>query len=405
VRTTSRLRIVVTGLIGGYPLGGMAWHYLQYVLGLANLGHDVFYVEDSGRDPYDPIEGTPSGLCAFNVEYLNRVMSRFAMSERWAYRRSRQSPWFGMSDRVRSAVLQSADLLINVSGSLENPEEYRMVRRLVYVDTDPVFTQLKLARGQETFLARVNAHDVHFSFGARLSEAVPRTGHVWRATRQPILLQAWRQGTPRRHAYTTIMSWTSYKSQTYRGRVYGHKNVEFMRFVDLPRMVAPTVLEVASARGRTRPMPRNLLNEKGWQVVDPDAICPDLDSYRDYVESSKGEWSVAKNAYVQTRCGWFSERSACYLAAGRPVIVQDTGFSRLLPCGEGIVPFTTIEEAASAIREVEGNYPRHTAAARSIAEECFDSDKVLTRLIEDALSDGALSIASSGISSGSDASA
>jgi hypothetical protein len=399
---TSPLRIVVTGLIGGYPLGGMVWHYLQYVLGLVNLGHEVFYLEDSGRDPYDPVEATPSGRCAFNVDYLNRVMSRFGMSERWAYRSRAHGSWFGMPDPVRSAVLDSADLLVNVSGSLEHPKEYRMVRRLAYVDTDPVFTQLKLARDHERFIARVNAHDVHFSFGECVAGTMPPTGHVWRPTRQPILLQAWHRERSRRDVYTTVMSWTSYKSETYRGCVYGHKDLEFMRFADIPRKVAPAVLEVASARGRTSPMPRDLLVDKGWQVVDPDAVCPDLDSYRDYIESSKGEWSVAKNAYVQARCGWFSERSACYLAAGRPVIVQDTGFSDVLPVGEGIVPFTTIDEAVSAIREVEGNYTRHAAAARAIAEECFDSSKVLARLIEDALSAEAVTAGGHGVSTRSD---
>jgi hypothetical protein len=278
---TSKLRIVVTGLIGGYPLGGMVWHYLQYVLGLAHLGHDVFYLEDSGRDPYNPLERGPSLRCAFNVDYLRRVMSRFGMTERWAYRSGGHSSWFGMSDAARSAVLQSADLLINVSGSLEHPAEYRMVRRLAYVDTDPVFTQLKLARDGERFRTRVDAHDVHFSFGNRVSEALPATGHRWRPTRQPILLQAWHPATRRRDVYTTVMSWTSYRPKTYGGHVYGHKDVEFSRFADLPAMVAPTVLEMAIARGRTSPVPHNLLIEKGWRLVDPDAICPYLDSFRD----------------------------------------------------------------------------------------------------------------------------
>jgi len=382
----SPLRVIVTGLIAGYPLGGMAWHYLQYVLGLARLGHDVFYLEDSGRDPYNPMEGGPSKHCEYNVHYLSRLMSRFGLENRWAYCFREDSSWFGLSNEKRAAALESADLLINISGSLDRPADYGMVRRLVYVDTDPVFTQLKLLRGHARFLTRVEAHDVHFSFGERVSDTMPLTGYRWRPTRQPVVLSQWRPSTPRRDVYTTVMSWTSYKSETYRCRVYGHKDLEFIHFVDLPRMVAPVVLEIASAPGRTAPMPHDLLADKGWQIVDPATACPDLDSYRDYIQSSKAEWSVAKNAYVQGRSGWFSERSACYLAAGRPVVVQDTGFSAVLPVGEGIVPFATLEEAVAAIREVEGNYARHAATARAIAEECFDSDKILTRLIEDALS-------------------
>jgi hypothetical protein len=381
----SSLRVVVTGLLAQYPLGGMTWHYLQYVLGLARLGHDVHYVEDSGRDPYNPAEGRPSHDCAYNLDYLAGVMARFGLADRWAYRAHEQSRWSGLPDRERADVLRSADLLINVSGSLDRPEGYRTVRRLAYVDTDPVFTQLKLVRNPR-FRARVDAHDVHFSFGEKVGETLPATGHRWRGTRQPVVLSEWRTGTPRRPVYTTVMSWASYKPEVYGGQTYGHKDVEFLRFLELPRLVAPVALEVAAAPGRTRHAPRELLAERGWRVVDPSAVCPDLDGYRGYVESSRAEWSVAKNAYVQARSGWFSERSACYLAAGRPVVVQDTGFSATLPVGEGVLSFTSLEEAAAAVREVEGDYRRHARAARALAEEYFDSAKVLTRLIEEAVS-------------------
>jgi hypothetical protein len=182
-----------------------------------------------------------------------------------------------------------------------------------------------------------------------------------------------------------VMSWTSYKSETYRGGTYGHKDIEFQRFLELPRLVAPATLEIATAPGRTRHAPCEWLADHGWRVVDPAAVCPDLDSYRAYIESSKAEWSVAKNAYVQARSGWFSERTACYLAAGKPAVVQDTGFSAFLPVGEGLLAFTTLAEAAAAVRAVEADYPRHARAARAIACEYFSSDKVLTRLIEEAL--------------------
>jgi hypothetical protein len=195
----------------------------------------------------------------------------------------------------------------------------------------------------------------------------------------------WRPGAPHRGVYTTVMSWTSHKPETYQGRTYGHKDIEFLAFLGLPRLVAPAALEVATAPGRTRRAPRELLAEHGWWVADPAVVCPDLDSYRAYIESSKAEWSVAKNAYVQGRPGWFSERSACYLAAGRPVVVQDTGFSAVLPVGEGLLPFSTAAEAVAAVHEVEADYPRHARAARAIAEEWFDSDKVLTQLLEEAL--------------------
>jgi hypothetical protein len=381
---TSKLRIIVTGLIAQYPLGGVTWDYFQYVLGLAHLGHEVYYLEDTGQWPYNPVDDGLAKDCAFNVEYLAALMSRFDLAEQWAYRFPWQSQWFGLSNAKRQEVIQSADLLINISGTLERPEEYRQVRRLAYIDSDPVFTQIKLARGQLDFRKLVDLHDVHFSFGECLSYAVPETGHHWLPTRQPIVLSEWRP-TPHREVFTTVMNWTSYNPVTFGGQTYGQKDVEFMRFLELPSAVAPSILEIAVNSGKTRRTPRHLLSHKGWRVVDPMEVCPDLDSYRQYIESSKAEWSVAKNGYVLGQSGWFSCRSACYLAAGRPVVVQDTGFGTVLPVGQGILPFATPEEAIGAIREVEANYENHTKAARAIAEAYFDSDKVLTRLVDVAL--------------------
>jgi hypothetical protein len=389
----SRLRIVVTGEIAQHPLlGGVTWFYLQYALGLARLGHDVYYMEDTGDLPYR-LDGTKNHTatdCADNAKYLAQVMTRFGFGDQWAYRCPLETRWFGLSGQQLREVLESADLLINVSGSVEHPEEYRRVRRLVYIDTDPVFTQVRLARGEAEFCKWVDAHDVQFSYAECLSDAVaadavPATRYHWRPTRVPIVLSEWDSSAPYRDVFTTIMNWTSYNSQTYNGRTYGQKNLEFERFLDLPNLVAPTVLELAIGMGFKESTPYELLAAKGWRLVDPIRVCPDIDSLRRYTESSKAEWSVAKQGYVVGQSGWFSERSARYLAAGRPVVVQDTGFTRVLPSGEGILPFRTIEEAASAIQEVEGNYGRHAKIARAIAREYFDSDKVLSRLVQEAL--------------------
>ncbi|RPJ27129.1 MAG: glycosyltransferase family 1 protein [Planctomycetaceae bacterium] len=382
---TSKLRVIVTGLIAQYPLGGVTWDYFQYVLGLAHLGHEVYYLEDTGQWPYNPLEGGLGKDCTFNVAYLAGLMSRFGLAEQWAYRFPWQSQWFGLSEAKRQEVIRSADLLINISGTLERPEEYRQVRRLAYIDSDPVFTQVKLARGQLDFRRWIDLHDVQFSFGACLSAAVPDTGHRWRPTRQPIVLSEWHPEIPQREAFTTVMNWTSYKPVVYGNQSYGQKDVEFMRFRELPSLVTPTVLEIAVNAGKTRRTPRQLLAHKGWRVVDPAEVCPDLDTYRLYIESSKAEWSVAKNGYVMGQPGWFSCRSACYLAAGRPVAVQDTGFSTVLPVGEGLLAFSTLEEAVAAIKEIETNYARHAKAARALAVEYFDAAKVLTGLLDAAL--------------------
>jgi hypothetical protein len=376
---------VVSGLIGQYPLGGVTWDYLQYVVGLARLGHDVYYLEDTGLCPYDPANGVVAGESAFAVDYLARVMSRFNLGERWAYHSSYESRWCGMSDSRRSEVLASADLLVNVSSSLQRPTELRHIPVLAYVDTDPVFTQVKLARGQADFRHLIDLHDVLFSYGECLCDHIP-TGHEWLPLRKPILLSEWHPGAPHRNVFTTVMNWTSFKNIRYEGRSYGQKDVEFMRFIELPTSAAPAQFELAMGEGKTRKVPRDLLLHHGWRLVDPVTACPDLDRYRGYIESSKAEWTVAKEGYVVGRSGWFSGRSACYLAAGRPVVVQDTGFASVIPVGEGVLTFQTLEEAVDAIREVEAHYPRHAEAARGLAEEYFDSDKVLGRLLEAAMS-------------------
>lgn len=391
---TSRLRIIVTGLMAQYPLGGVTWDYLQYVLGLERLGHDVYYLENSGQWPYNPIEGGLGKDAVYNARYLADVMSRFGLADRWAYRfpggmlpsgQVFQPEWFGVPDQVRKEVVRSADLLINVSSGIGNALPYVKVKRLAYVDTDPVFTQIRLLGGETEFLKHVDAHHIHFSYGECLWDTGPATGHRWRPMRKPIAISEWRPATPHRDVFTTVMNWTSYNDVTYNGQSYGQKDVEFMHFLDLPSRISPTTLELAAGSGKTRRMPSDLLTRKGWRVVDPMKVCPDLDGYRTYIESSKAEWTVAKGGYVLRQAGWFSGRSACYLAAGRPVVVQDTGFSSVIPVGEGILTFRTIDEAAAGIKEVEGDYARHAKAAREIAEEYFDSGKVLSRLVEESL--------------------
>ncbi|HEX7090109.1 MAG TPA: hypothetical protein VF192_08225 [Longimicrobiales bacterium] len=382
-----RLRIIVSGLIAQYPLGGMTWHYLQYLLGLAALGHDVHYFEDSGGWPYDVATGARARDPGRNVRYLAGIMARHGLADRWAYRipDPHACRWFGMTDARRREVVRSATLLIDVSGTLDRPEAYRPVQRLAYVDTDPVFLHIRLARGERRLTERIAAYDVHFSFGECVGDRMPATGYVWRPMRQPIVVSAWRTDTPPRPVYTTVMNWSSYRSEVHEGRSYGQKSVEFLRFLDLPLRLAPLRLEIAAGPGHGERTPVERLRSHGWRVRDAARVCPDPDRYRRYIQRSKGEWSAAKNAYVLGRAGWFSERSACYLAAGRPVVVQDTGFPEPLRAGAGIVPFATPEEAVAAVREVEGNYARHAAAARTIAEEYFRADVVLRSLVERAL--------------------
>lgn len=391
---SSGLRVVVTGLIAQFPVGGVTWDYLQYVLGLAQLGHDVYYLEDSGQWPYNPMEIGGGQDCTYNARYLAETMSRFGFARRWMYRfpggvlpggRRLEPEWFGLSDTLRREVMQSADILINVSCGLGDLETYEKLPRLVYIDSDPVFTQLRLNAGKDLrFCELVDSHQQHFSFGECLSEAVPPTPYTWVPTRQPTVLSEWHPTEPLRQAFTTVMNWVSYKPLVYGNQSYGHKDRELQKFLDLPALVSPTVLELAISAGEARRLSDNFLTRKGWHIVKAAEISATMDSYRDYITSSLAEWSVAKNGYVVGRAGWFSCRSACYLATGRPVVVQNTGFAPAIPTGEGVLTFETIDEAVDAIRRVESDYPRHAKAARAIAEEYFDSAKVLTRLVEHA---------------------
>jgi hypothetical protein len=400
------LRIVVTGLIAQHPrLGGVAWDYLQYPAGLARLGHDVYYLEDSGEWPYTENGGADAGSWVArdpraNVEHVATTLARFGLADRWMYRFPIDGRWYGLPDRRRREVLAGADLLLNVSGTLERPAEYRAIPRLAYIDSDPVFTQVKLALdgGRNAFRERIDHHDVLFSFGERIGSTEYANGRKWRPTRQPVLLSEWRPQRATRDVLTTVMSWTSYRPLRHAGKVYGQKDVELRRFIDLPAAVAPARLEVAlggvihaewethARRTNGTATPAERLRAAGWRVADAGSVASSVDGYRRYVRSSKAELSVAKHGYVAGRAGWFSCRSACYLAAGRPAIVQDTGFSDVIPSGEGVVAFGTTDEAADAVREVGAHYERHARAARELAHEFFDSDRVLAKLVDEATS-------------------
>jgi len=404
--STSSLRIVVTGLIAQHPsLGGVAWDYVQYPAGLAKLGHDVYYLEDSGQWTYRLDGGeTKESRIAFdptaNVRHLATVMERFGLRDRWMYRFPIRPRWYGLPHRRRSDVLSTADLLINVSGTLRRPTDYRSIPRLAYIDSDPVFTQVKLQlrHGQRKFQNRFSAHDVIFSFGERIAGSEYADGMNWRPTRQPVLLSEWQPEEPTRDVFTTVLSWTSYQTLRYRGRWYGQKDAQLKRYLGVAQAVRPVKLEIAlggtqhaawqthgvmSGSGST---PAEMLRRAGWQVADAASAVGSLDQYRRYVATSKAEWSVAKHGYVAGRSGWFSCRSACYLAAGRPVVVEDTGFSSVLPTGEGILAFSSPDEAVDTIRDVTARYDRHARTAQALAAEYFDSDRVLTRLVEEAMS-------------------
>jgi len=386
------MRIIVTGLIGQYAFGGVTWDYIQYALGFRALGHDVWYLEDTSTWAYDPVKMEPSADCSHNTAYLGRVMEKFGMGDRWIYRNGADETYHGVANAAEAEkIIASADVLANVSGACWLRPETAAIPLKLFLDGDPMFTQIGLATDPESeYAKRVASHERHFSFGLNIGQEdceVPTAGLHWRPTVQPIALDYWNPASPAPTmphiadgAWTTVMNWASYAPKDFQGKKYGQKDIEFERFLDLPQ-ISDEKFVLAMGQGVGNKRPTEMLESKGWNIIEPDTYLPDYTTYHEFLSRSKGEWSIAKNGYVTSHSGWFSCRSACYLAAGKPVVVQDTGWSDHLPSGDGAIAFSTPEEAAKALDLINKNYNHHSAAARAYAETHFDAARVCEDLI------------------------
>jgi hypothetical protein len=390
--TDSRLRILVGGFLGLLPAGGITWDYIQYPLGFAALGHDVYYIEDTRLWPIYQRDSAEQMSCAANVDHLARVMTAFGMADRWAYRDEVTGQCFGMSQSALDDLCRTADVFVNISCSTFLRDEYRSIPRRVLIDSDPMFTQIQYATqmgftaGETGIRGLVAGHTHHFTFGENIGAPdcrIPDTGVQWRATRQPICLEHWPVTPLPRNAdaaFTTVMNWTAGKPLLHDGESWGQKDVEFLRLLDAPRRVrAPLAVAVGQTTGA--PFPAELATRAGWRVLDPDVSVPDWATYRGFIQASLGEFSVAKEAYVKARTGWFSCRSACYLASGRPVVTQDTAWTRHIPSGRGLIGFVTPDDAAAGLDNVLSDPVGHAESARTIAEEFFDAPRVLGDLL------------------------
>jgi hypothetical protein len=390
----SRLRIIVTGLVGLYPVGGVAWDYLQYVVGLARLGHEVCYHEDTWSWPYHPVKKTNTPEGDYSANYIGDFFQTYApdLIHRWHYLHLHETS-FGMTREEFDRIAETADLFINVSGACMIPENLSPFCLKIFLDTDPGYNQIMLSErlawseNVERWCRSVADHDQHFTYAENIYGAdcnIPLMDFAWKPTRMPVVLDLWaslaRQPAAGAFPWTTIMTWNAFKGKlVYQGVEYGSKGAEFEKLMELPkRLQMPLKIAVG---GVTAPFAR--LAENGWEVVDGPEQTLTPASYQEFIQQSRGEISPAKHVYVALRTGWFSCRSACYLASGRPVVVQDTGFSSIYPGSEGLLAFTTAEEAVVGMLEVERDYERHARAARSIANEYFDARKVLGKMIED----------------------
>ncbi|PYT15203.1 MAG: hypothetical protein DMG59_14660 [Acidobacteria bacterium] len=381
-------RIVVVGTLASDPYAGMAWMHMQIVVGLRRLGHDVYYFETTSSWPYDPILRSRVCDSTYSVQYLARVAESFGIPDRWAYRRSYgDKAWFGLCRCRAEELLANADAVLNIAGATRLAEEDLKVGRLIYFGTDPVYHEIAYVNGDEDVRALVDEHHEFVTYGENLGAPdcpVPVFERLRAKTRQPVLLDAWEGGAAADGRFTTVCNWRQDgRDIKYRGETYHwSKHHEFLKFIDLPQRIGQP-LELAMGLGNLDPDERRMLSSYGWRLVDAHDFTSSPWPYRDYVRASRGEFTVAKDQNVRLRSGWFSERSACYLASGRPVITQDTGFGKHIPTGEGLFAFNSVEEIVEAFEAVRSDYGRHSRAARAIAQEYFRAETVLEKVIRD----------------------
>jgi hypothetical protein len=359
-------------MVAGDPgQGGASWAVLQYVLGLRELGHDVVLVEPAA--PSAPV-----------AEYFAAVTRRFGLDGRAALLDPSTGESIGLARGALLDAVAGADLLLNVSGMLVDEELLAAVDLRCFLDLDPAFTQLwHEVEGVDMGFDR---HDRFVTVGGRIGTdgcAVPTCGRDWIATLQPIVLAHWPPaGEARDDALTTVGHWRAYGSIEHDGVHYGQKAHSMRALFELPQLSGGTRFELALGIHPDESPDLAALAQHGWKLVDPAVVAATPDAYAEFVRGSWAELGVAKSGYVASRCGWFSDRSLCYLASGRPVVAQDTGFGDDVPSGEGILAFSDVEGAAAAVDEVRGDYARHRRAARELAEEVFASERVLSRLLE-----------------------
>jgi glycosyltransferase involved in cell wall biosynthesis len=380
-------RIVVLGMLAKMPVPGVVWQTLHYLLGLERLGFEPYYVEAHARTPSMLMEQESDDAAGRAAELIASVLNRFGLGSRWAFQALHDDGrCYGMSERELAKLYRGAELLINLHGGTEPREELAARGRLVYLETDPVRLQIELHDGVQSSVDFLSAHSAFFTFAENLGR--PECGlpvcerFDFRPTRQPVVCDLWAGGGAGER-FTTIANWRQgWREVTFRGETYGwSKDAEWQGFLDLP---ARTGADFELALSGYRPSDVQRLERHGWRVRQALAFASDIDAYRDYISGSRAEFTVAKDQNIRFRTGWFSDRSATYLAAGRPVVTQDTGFGTVLPTGAGLFAAADVEEAAEAVRQIVAEPARHERAAAEIAREHFEAERVLAQLLTDA---------------------
>ncbi|MGH2755976.1 MAG: hypothetical protein ACRDLB_16300 [Actinomycetota bacterium] len=377
---------MIWGLLAAHPFGGMTWQVLHYLVGLRRMGFDVWYVEDRINEviPTDPWD--QEYRFDLNVEFAARRLSDVGLQDRWMIRDPVEtSIYYGSTEQELARLYETADMTLNVTGSYVMDSSQHDLKGLIYIETDPVLNQIWIAQGVQWIIDELAAYDVLFTYGENIGSPdclVPVERFTWQTTRPPVIIDWWAGHSVETPRITTVASWTqAEKDIEWEGEVYRwSKYEEFLRFIDLPSR-SPLPLELCLTKISTEDTAK--LESRGWEITSAaDVWDPEL--YRAYVAGSLGEFTVAKDQYVRFNTGWFSDRSACYLAAGRPVVTQDTGFPRYIESGQGLLPFSTVDEASGALASVADAYESHSGAATEIAAEYFSHERVLEDMLQKA---------------------
>jgi hypothetical protein len=385
----SVLAVVATGGVCGLPqVAGNTWAFLQWVTGLARLGVDTYWVDHQSR--LDPRRRAVDGravphIDCHSVDYararFHDMAETYGFADRYCILYGAEATALGMPASELGELAAEADMLLNMAGPLPASSPLLQIRRRAYIDLDPGFTQIWAHQLE----LRLDRFDSFFTVGQNVGKpefTIPTLGIEWQPILPPVVLDLW----PARidascERLSTIGDWHGSQFARFNGDDYGGKRDEFLRFLDVAERSGRPI-EPALCMFQDDYEDVGLLMRKRWCLRDPYLYAGDLDSYREFIQTSRGEFSVAKNGYVKSRSGWVSDRTACYLASGKPAVVQWTGIEGRVPTGLGLLTFETLDDACEALETVDHDYLEHCAAARRLAETHFDSRLVLGSLLD-----------------------
>ena len=384
---TRKPKIILLGMATPQAVAGPAWMTVQYLIGFERLGYEAYYVEAHARTPHTLMQNDDDDSATLAAQFVDRLMRRFGFAGRWAYHALHDDGrCYGMSLEELHRLYRSADLIVNLHGGTKPLPEHSETGRLIFLETDPVHLQFELARGDRGAIEYLEPHAAFFTFAENYGNPdcrLPVTElFEFRPTRPPVVLDFWeREGPPSGNSFRTIGNWRQRLDVHFEGDVYTwSKHHEFLKFIDLPRRTGQAFEPALSKVDEESQL---LLEQHGWKVRDSMTFTFDLDAYRSFIHGARGEFTVAKDQNIRLRSGWFSERSANFLASGVPVVAQDTAFDCALPTGEGLFAFQTVEDATDAVEQVSADPARHGRAAFEIAREYFRYEAVLGRLLSD----------------------